>query len=100
MKRKLTIIDSKFMLNDIMNGIMKTNHKLTITIPTDSAIEHYLWQHPMFTQTDNSSDLVVFSYDGVIPPLAKISQLLAMFEPTEYTISKSTTGISFIVWSL
>ena len=77
---------------------MKSNIKLTIMVPSDSAIEHYLWQHPMFTQTDESSASVVFSYGGVIPPLAKISQLLAMFELEQYTISKSLTGVSFIVW--
>lgn len=72
--------------------------KLSIMVPHDSAFEHYLWQHPMFTMTDNSSASVVYIYGGVIPPLAKISQLLAMFEPQQYTISKSMTGFSFIVW--
>ena len=77
---------------------MKSNVKLTIMVPSDSAIEHYLWQHPMFHIKDETSASVCFSYGGVIPPLAKISQLLAMFEPAQYTISKSMTGFSFIVW--
>ena len=72
--------------------------KLSITVPFDSAIERYLWQDPVFAITDKSCALVVYSYGGDIPPLAKISQLLAIFEPEQYTISKSLTGISFIVW--
>ena len=77
---------------------MKSNVKLTIMVPSDSAIEHYLFQHPMFDIKDETSASVYFSYGGAIPPLAKISQLLAMFEPAQYTISKSMTGFSFIVW--
>lgn len=75
--------------------------KLSITVPSDSAIASYLFQQPvLYPMTEAASESVVFSYDGTIPPLAKISQLLAMFSPSEYTISKSTTGFSFIVWSL
>ena len=77
---------------------MKSSIKLTIMVPTDSAIDRYLWLHPMFTITDKSCATVVYSYGGDIPPFAKISQLLVMFEPEQYTISKSLTGISFIVW--
>lgn len=75
--------------------------KLSITVPSDSAIASYLSQQPTvylyFGESNGSED---FSYEGVLPPLAKISQLLAVFTPSEYTISKSTTGFSFIVWSL
>lgn len=75
--------------------------KLSIYVPSESAIEQYLSsQQVVYRLTDVSSATMVFSYDGIIPPLAKISQLLAMFEPLEYTISKSTTGFAFIVWSL
>lgn len=75
--------------------------KLSITVPCDSAIQQYLSsQQVVYRLTDVAPHHMVFSYDGVIPPLAKISQLLAMFQPSEYTISKSTTGTSFIVWSL
>lgn len=74
--------------------------KLSIYVPSESAIEQYLSsQQVVYRLTDVTSATMVFSYDGVIPPLAKISQLLAMFEPSEYTISKSTTGFAFIVWS-
>lgn len=75
--------------------------KLSIYVPSESAIEQYLSsQQVVYRLTDVTSANMVFSYDGVTPPLAKISQLLAMFEPSAYTISKSTTGFSFIVWSL
>lgn len=73
--------------------------KLSITVPFDSEIEHYLsQQHVVYRMTDVTSSTMVFSYDGVMPSLAKISQLLAMFEPAQYTVSKSMTGFSFIVW--
>lgn len=78
---------------------MKKESKLTVTVPTDTNIDAYLWTHPMFLKVDDSSESACYEYGGFIPPLAKISQLLAMFEPTEYTISRSTTGFSFIVWS-
>lgn len=75
--------------------------KLSIYVPSESAIEQHLSsQQVVYRLTDVTPATMVFSYDGVIPPLAKISQLLAMFEPSEYTISKSTTGFAFIVWSL
>lgn len=75
--------------------------KLSIYVPSESAIEQYLSsQQAVYRLIDVTSATMVFSYDGVIPPLAKISQLLAMFEPSEYTISKSTTGFAIIVWSL
>lgn len=73
--------------------------KLSIMVPSDSAIESYLSHQPVvYRITEESSASVVFSYGGTIPPLAKISQLIAMFEPQQYTISKSMTGFSFIVW--
>ena len=75
--------------------------KLSIIVPNDSAIEAYLFQQSvLYPITKETSDSVVFSYEGVYPPLAKISLLLAMFDPSEYTISKSTTGISFFVFTL
>ena len=80
---------------------MKSNVKLSVMVPSDSAIEHYLWQHPMFTTISDSTEsnpTVLFSYEGKIPPLAKISELLAMFEPEQYNISKSETGFFFVVW--
>ena len=74
--------------------------KLTITIQRDGAFESYLFSLPhTYHVIDESSESVCFEYGGFIPPLAKISELLAMFEPAEYTISRSTTGFSFIVWS-
>lgn len=74
--------------------------KLTITIQRDSSLESYLFSLPhTYHVLDESSESVCFEYDGIIPPLAKISELLAMFQPAEYTISKSYTGYSFIVWS-
>lgn len=75
--------------------------KLSITVPSDSAIAAYLLQQPsIYLYFGESNDSEDFSYEGILPPLAKISQLLSVFNPSEYTISKSTTGISFIVWSL
>lgn len=75
--------------------------KLSIYVPRESAIEQYLSsQQVVYRLTDVTRTNMVFSYDGVIPPLAKVSQLLAMFQPSEYTISKSTTGFAFIIWSL
>lgn len=72
---------------------------LSIMVPSDSAIESYLSHQPVvYRITQETSASVVFSYGGTIPPLAKISQLLVMFEPAQYTISKSMTGFSFIVW--
>lgn len=74
--------------------------KLTITVQRDGAMESYLFSLPhTYHVIDESSESVCFDYGGFIPPLAKISELLAMFEPAEYTISRSTTGFSFIVWS-
>lgn len=72
--------------------------KLSIMVPNDSVIDHYLYDHPMFTMTDNSSASVVYAYGGYLPPLAEISVLLSKFYPQQYTISKSMTGVSFIVW--
>lgn len=74
--------------------------KLTITIQRGGALESYLFSFPhTYHFIDESSESVCFLYGGFIPPLAKISELLAMFDPAEYTISRSTTGFSFIVWS-
>lgn len=74
--------------------------KLVIAIPRDGALESYLFSLPhTYHVVDESSESVLFEYGGIIPPLAKISELLAMFQPAEYTISRSTTGFSFIVWS-
>lgn len=75
--------------------------KLSINVPSESAIEQYLSsKQVVYRLIDVTYATMVFSYDGVIPPLAKISQLIAMFTPSEYTISKSTTGFVFTVWSL
>lgn len=74
--------------------------KLLITVPKDSAIAQFLYQQPLvYRVIDLTSTSVVFSYGGVIPPLAKISLFLSFYEPSEYTIDKSTTGFSFIVRS-
>ena len=73
--------------------------KLTIMVPNDSVIDHYLYEHPLFTMTQNSPDSVVYTYCGIIPPLAKISRLIGMFELKQYIISKGLTGCSFIVLS-
>lgn len=78
---------------------MKKESKLTVTVPSDTNIDVYLWTNPIFLKVDHSSEMACYEYGGLIPPLAKISQLLAMFEPTEYTISRSTKGFFFIVWS-
>lgn len=76
-------------------------YKLSIMVPCDSVIDRFLSHQPVaYRITELTSAFVTFSYFGVIPPLAKISQILAKFEPSEYTISKSTTGISLIVRSL
>lgn len=73
--------------------------KLTITVQSDSAMERYLTSlSHTYHVIDESSESVCFDYVGFVPPLAKISQLLAMFEPELYTINKSMTGFSFIVW--
>ena len=75
--------------------------KLSILVPSDSAIERHLSNlSHLYRIVRVTSASVDFSYVGYLPPLAKISELLAMFEPSEYTISKSTMGVSFIVWSL
>lgn len=75
--------------------------KLTITIQRHGALESYLFSLPhTYHVLEESSGSVCFEYGGFIPPLAKISELLAMFDPAEYTISRSTTGFSFIVWSI
>ena len=75
--------------------------KLSITVPFNSAIAAYLSQQPFkYLYLGESNNQEDFSYEGALPPLAKILQLLAVFNPLEYTISKSTTGISFIVWSV
>ena len=74
--------------------------KLSIHVPSDSTIGMYLSNIPhLYRIVGRTSESVEFSYGGMMPPLAKISHLLSMFEPSEYTISKSTTGTSFIVWS-
>lgn len=74
--------------------------KLTITIHRDGAMESYLFSLPhIYHVIDESSESVCFEYGGLLPPLAKISEILAMFQPAEYTISKSYTGFSLIVWS-
>lgn len=75
-------------------------NSLTITIQRDCALESYLFSLPhIYHVIEKSFESVCFEYGGIIPPLAKISELLAMFQPAEYTISKSYTGFSFIVWS-
>lgn len=73
---------------------------LSVMVPNGSGICHYLQKHMFYHLYAKTPTYVSYEYVGSIPPLAKISQLLAMFEPLEYTISKSTTGISFIIWSL
>lgn len=74
--------------------------KLTITVHRGGALESYLFSLPhTYHVIDESFESVCFEYGGIIPPLAKVSKLLAMFQPAEYTISKSYTGYSFIVWS-
>lgn len=72
--------------------------KLSILVPSDSSIEMHLSSLPhLYRVVGKTYASVEFSYGGVIPPLAKISELLAMFQPEHYHISKSTTGFSFIV---
>lgn len=74
-------------------------NKLTITIPRHGTIESYLFSLPHFyTVIEESSVSVCFLYDGSIPPLVKISELLALFVPEEYTIRKDSFGFTFIVW--
>lgn len=74
--------------------------KLSIMVPNDSVIDHYLYEHPSFTMTQNSPESVVYVYDGYFQPLAEISVLLSKFEPQQYTISKSMTGFLFVVLPL
>ena len=75
--------------------------KFSIIVPSDSAIDRFLSHQPVaYRITDLTPSSVVFSYFGLIPPLVKISQLLEKFDPSDYTIRKSTTGISLIVHSL
>lgn len=72
--------------------------KFSILVPSGSAIELHLSSLPhLYRVVDKTYASSEFSYGGVIPPLAKISELLAMFQPEQYHISKSTTGFSFIV---
>lgn len=72
--------------------------KLSILVPSDSAIDLHLSSLPhLYSAVCKTYASAEFSYDGVIPPLAKISELLAMFQPDQYHIRKSTTGFSFIV---
>lgn len=72
--------------------------KLSIMVPNDSVMDHYLYDHPQFTMTENSLDSVVYIYSGYLQPLAEISVLLSMFELEHYTICKNSTGFSFVVW--
>lgn len=74
--------------------------KLIITVPKDSVIDHYLYKHPGFTMTENSLEMVVYSYGWYLPPLTEILVLLSKFEPKQYTISKSLFCFSFAVWQL
>ena len=71
--------------------------KLTIMVPNDSVIDHYLHHHMFYHSYAETHTNVSYEYVGSIPPLAKISQLLAMFDPSEYIISKGINGIVFIV---
>ena len=74
---------------------------LTISIPKDSPMAHYLYQFRFtYPVVDENSVSVCFSYGGIIPPLAQISRLLAKFEPEQYTISKSMKDYSLIVLPL
>ena len=76
-----------------------TKLKLTITVPSDSSMDHYL-SNLNYYLSEDSSVSVTYLYHGDLPPLLKITELLALFDPVEYTISKNPTGISFIVLSL
>lgn len=72
---------------------------LTISVPKDNPMADYLSKFRFtYRLVDENSASVCFSYGGVVPPLSQISLLLAKFEPEQYTISKSMTGFSFIVW--
>ena len=75
-----------------------TNLKLTITVPSDSSMDRYLFNLNYYFSEDSSGS-VTYLYHGSLPPLVKITELLALFDPAEYIISKSTTGYSFIVRS-
>lgn len=74
--------------------------KLSIIVPADSAIAHYLSHQPVaYRITEVTSSSVIFSYLGSIQPLSRISLLITFFDPSEYTIEKSASGFFFIVWS-
>ena len=73
--------------------------KLTINVPLDSSMERYL-SNLNYYFSEDSSESVTYLYTGSLPPLVKITELLALFDPAEYTISKSDAGFSFIVRSL
>lgn len=74
---------------------------LLISIPKDSPMADYLYKfHFTYRVVDENSASVCFSYSGVVPPLAQISRLIGMFEPEQYTISKSLKDYSLIVWPL
>ena len=72
--------------------------KLSIFVPSDSAIELHLSNLPhLYSCIGKKFASTEFSYDGSIPPLAKTLELLAMFQPEQYTIMRHKTGVSFIV---
>lgn len=72
--------------------------KLTILVPSDSAIDMHLSSlSHLYRDVGKRCGSAEFLYDGVIPPLAKISELLAMYHPEEYHIIKSKSGFTFIV---
>ena len=72
--------------------------KLTIFVPSDSVIELHLSSLPhLYSCIGKKFASTEFSYGGAIPPLAKTLELLAMFQPDQYTIIRRKTGVSFIV---
>ena len=74
---------------------------LTIIVSKKSRIADYLYDFRfLYRVFAEDSTQVTFLYGGSREPLPVISKLVSMFEPEKYTISKSTTGISFTVFPL
>ena len=73
--------------------------EFTIIVSKQSRIAEYLYDFRfVYRVFAEDSASVTFLYGGSHEPLSVITKLVSMFEPEQYTISKSTTGLSFIVW--
>lgn len=74
---------------------------LTIVVPKESRIAEYLYDFRfVYRVFSEDSASVTFLYGGSNDALSVITKLLSKFDIEQYTISKSRTGFSFIVWPL